>query len=75
MDNPGVDWSKWHVAYADERNVSHSSDDSNHKGAKEAFLEKVSQSLMKAMPPVQELAIVDGVNCFNLILAPTFLHF
>lgn len=42
VDNPGVDWSKWHVAYADERNVPHSSDDSNHKGAKEAFLEKVN---------------------------------
>ena len=40
-NNPGVDWSKWHVAYADERNVPHSSDDSNHKGAREAFLEKV----------------------------------
>lgn len=41
VENSGVDWSKWYVAYADERNVPHSSDDSNHRGAKEAFLDKV----------------------------------
>ena len=43
-DSPGVDWAKWHVAYADERNVSHTSDDSNHKGAKEAFLDQARPS-------------------------------
>lgn len=38
---PGVDYSKWHIFYADERNVPYSSDDSTHKGAHEAFLSKV----------------------------------
>lgn len=37
----GMDWSKWHVFYVDERNVPHSSPDSTHKGASEAFLSKV----------------------------------
>ena len=46
VENSGVDWAKWHVAYADERNVSHNSDDSNHKGAKEAFLDKVNLSFL-----------------------------
>lgn len=37
----GVDYSRWHVFYADERNVPHDSDDCTHKGAHEAFLSKV----------------------------------
>ena len=28
---PGVDWARWYVFYVDERNVPHSSEDSNHK--------------------------------------------
>lgn len=41
IDLPGADFSKWHIGYADERNVPHSSDDSNHKGAVDVFLSKV----------------------------------
>ena len=41
---PGMDFSKWYVAYADERNVPHSHEDSNHKGATDAFLSRVSRS-------------------------------
>lgn len=37
----GMDWSKWHIFYVDERNVAHSNSDSTHKGTKEAFLNKV----------------------------------
>ena len=37
----GMDWSKWHIFYVDERNVAHSNPDSTHKGTKEAFLNKV----------------------------------
>ena len=37
----GVDYSKWHIFYADERNVPHDSEDSTHRGAQEAFLSKV----------------------------------
>jgi 6-phosphogluconolactonase/glucosamine-6-phosphate isomerase/deaminase len=44
VDNKGVEFSKWHIAYADERNVAHSSEDSNHKGAKDVFLSKVTQT-------------------------------
>lgn len=36
-----VDWSKVHVFFVDERNVSLSSSDSNYKGASDAFLSKV----------------------------------
>lgn len=38
---PGVDFSKWHVFFVDERNVPHSHSDSNFKGADEALLSKV----------------------------------
>ena len=37
----GMEWSKWHIFYVDERNVAHSHPDSTHKGAQEAFLSKV----------------------------------
>ena len=37
----GMDWSKWHIFYVDERNVAHSNPDSTHKGTQEAFLNKV----------------------------------
>ena len=37
---PGVDWARWHVFFVDERNVPHSSLDSNFKGADEALLSK-----------------------------------
>ncbi|CAL5229687.1 g13056 [Coccomyxa viridis] len=37
---PGVDFSKWHVFFVDERNVPHSHPDSNFKGADEALLSK-----------------------------------
>lgn len=36
-----TDWSKWYVFWVDERNVAHSSPDSNYKGAADAFLSKV----------------------------------
>lgn len=38
---PGLDLSKWHVFFVDERNVPHSSPDSNFKGAFEVLLSKV----------------------------------
>jgi 6-phosphogluconolactonase len=37
---PGADFAKWHVFFVDERNVPHSSPDSNFKGADEALLSK-----------------------------------
>ena len=42
VGSPGVDFSKWHVFFVDERNVPHSHSDSNYKGADEALLSKVS---------------------------------
>ena len=41
----GQDFSKWHIFYADERNVPHTAEDSNHKGATDAFLSKVSHCI------------------------------
>ena len=41
----GVDFSRWHVFFVDERNVPHNSADSNLKGADEAFLSKVRSLL------------------------------
>ena len=38
---PGLDLPKWHVFFVDERNVPHSSPDSNFKGADEVLLSKV----------------------------------
>ena len=40
---PGVDFSRWHVFFVDERNVPHASADSNFKGADEALLSKVGR--------------------------------
>lgn len=40
----GIDWSKTHVFFVDERNVAHGSDDSNYKAAGEALLSKVRRS-------------------------------
>ena len=40
---PGVDFSRWHVFFVDERNVPHTSPDSNFKGADEALLSKVGR--------------------------------
>eukprot|EP00928_Gymnodinium_smaydae_P078381 TRINITY_DN6227_c0_g2_i1.p1 TRINITY_DN6227_c0_g2~~TRINITY_DN6227_c0_g2_i1.p1 ORF type:complete len:283 (-),score=46.96 TRINITY_DN6227_c0_g2_i1:66-857(-) len=37
-DMPGVQWDKWHVAWVDERCVPHSHDESNYKGARDAWL-------------------------------------
>lgn len=37
----GVDFSKWWVFWVDERNVPHSSPDSNYKGAQDALLGRV----------------------------------
>lgn len=41
LEKVDTKFDKWHIIYADERNVPHSSEDSNHRGAKQAFLSKV----------------------------------
>jgi len=41
---PGVDFSRFHVFFVDERNVPYSSPDSNFKGADEVLLSKVLHS-------------------------------
>ncbi|KAK9810199.1 hypothetical protein WJX72_006525 [[Myrmecia] bisecta] len=51
----GVDFSKWHVLFVDERNVPHSSADSNYKGAYDTFLGKVP------IPKEQIYAIAEGL--------------
>ena len=48
---PGVAWGRWHVFFVDERNVPHSSPDSNFKGADEALLSKVRQCICQAPGP------------------------
>lgn len=40
-DTKGIDWSKWHIFFVDERNVPHTSSDSNLKGAQDALLSRV----------------------------------
>lgn len=52
----GVDWSKWWVFFVDERNVPHSSADSNFKGAQEALLGRVP------IPAGQVFAINEGLT-------------
>jgi 6-phosphogluconolactonase len=51
-----IDWSKVWVFFADERNVPHSSADSNYAGAVEALLGRVS------VPPQQVFAIKEGLT-------------
>jgi 6-phosphogluconolactonase len=55
VKQPGQDFSKWHVAYADERNVPHTAEDSNHKGATDAFLAKAG------IPENQIIALKEGL--------------
>ena len=52
---PGVDFSKWWVLFVDERNVPHSSPDSNYRGAAEALLRRVP------IPSSQVLALREGL--------------
>eukprot|EP00928_Gymnodinium_smaydae_P078380 TRINITY_DN6227_c0_g1_i1.p1 TRINITY_DN6227_c0_g1~~TRINITY_DN6227_c0_g1_i1.p1 ORF type:complete len:358 (-),score=58.14 TRINITY_DN6227_c0_g1_i1:90-1163(-) len=40
-DMPEVEWDKWHVAWVDERCVPHNDDESNYKGARDAWLSHV----------------------------------
>lgn len=54
-DSKGVDFSKWWVFFVDERNVPHSSADSNYKGAQDALLGRVG------IPPAQVRSLVDSV--------------
>lgn len=51
----GADFSKWWVAWADERNVPHDSADSNYRGAVDALLGRVG------IPAAQVLAIQEGL--------------
>lgn len=48
---PGVDFSKFHVFFVDERNVPYSSPDSNFKGADEVLLSKVLHSISTPLLP------------------------
>lgn len=50
-----ISWDKVHVFYVDERNVAHSSADSNHKGATDSLLSKV------AIPAANVHAITEGL--------------
>ena len=49
---PGVDWARWHVFFVDERNVPHSSPDSNFKGADEALLSKARWCIVGHLRPL-----------------------
>lgn len=51
-----VDFSKWWVLWADERNVAHASPDSNYKGARDELLSKIP------VPEEQVLAIKEDVS-------------
>ena len=50
-----IDFSKWWVLFVDERNVSHSSPDSNYLAAKQQFLDKVP------IPASHIIAIKEGL--------------
>jgi len=58
-DLEGVEWEKWHVAWVDERCVSHSDPESNYGGALEAWLSKVP------IPASQVHAISDELIASN----------
>jgi 6-phosphogluconolactonase len=55
-DAKGIDWSKWYVFWVDERNVSHSSADSNYGAAQAALLGRVP------VPPGNVYAIAEGLT-------------
>ena len=59
----GVDYSKWHIFYADERNVPHDSEDSTHKGAHEAFLSKVGACRLLHLPDWVHVPLLHYVPC------------
>jgi 6-phosphogluconolactonase len=69
----GVEWSKWFIFFVDERNVPHSSPDSNFKGANEALLSKVPIpeaniiSIAENMPATSAAIIYEG----RLLALPT----
>lgn len=55
-DRSDIDFSRWHVLFADERNVAHDSPDSNLLAAREGLLSKIP------VPAEQVLAIREGVG-------------
>ncbi|KFM28048.1 putative 6-phosphogluconolactonase 1 [Auxenochlorella protothecoides] len=55
-DRSDIDFSRWHVLFADERNVAHDSPDSNLLAAREGLLSKIP------VPAKQVLAIREGVG-------------
>lgn len=56
IGNSSIDFSKWTVLFVDERNVPHTSSDSNYKLAMNCLLEKV------AVPESQIIKIVEGLS-------------
>lgn len=56
VERPDVDFARWHVLFADERNVAHDSPDSNLLAAREGLLSKIP------VPAEQVLAIREGVS-------------
>eukprot|EP01024_Parvocaulis_polyphysoides_P030611 TRINITY_DN2787_c0_g1_i5.p1 TRINITY_DN2787_c0_g1~~TRINITY_DN2787_c0_g1_i5.p1 ORF type:complete len:273 (-),score=37.73 TRINITY_DN2787_c0_g1_i5:287-1105(-) len=56
MEMDGVAWDKWHVFWADERVVPHTSTDSNFRGAMDAFLSHVP------IPESQIYVITEGLD-------------
>lgn len=52
-DTPGINWTKWHVAWVDERCVPLADGESNYGGALAAWLSKVP------IPPAQIYTLVD----------------
>ena len=54
-----ADFGKWHIFFVDERNVPHSSPDSNFKGADEALLSKVGACCCvdRELWPLRQLSV------------------
>ena len=62
VGRPSIDYAKWHVMFVDERNVPHSSPDSNYKGAYDAFLSKARASSNGMGISGQDLHSLKGVD-------------
>eukprot|EP01025_Chloroclados_australasicus_P047241 TRINITY_DN5264_c1_g1_i4.p1 TRINITY_DN5264_c1_g1~~TRINITY_DN5264_c1_g1_i4.p1 ORF type:complete len:314 (-),score=45.84 TRINITY_DN5264_c1_g1_i4:322-1164(-) len=60
-----VAWDKWHVFWADERVVPHTSEDSNYKGAMDAFLSKTPIPGSQIYPITERLDVQQAATNYE----------
>jgi len=67
-NDPLMDWSKWHVFWADERLVPLTDSDSNYKGADDEFISKTSIPKSHVYPINADLSVADAAAAYEDVI-------